>query len=216
MDLSMVLKVGDKLEIEPIRSGESTISKPIVSQLIDIKDDLLFISSPIKQGMKYPLHVGQKITILFFRDEKGVYSFKGEVIQRIDIQLPIYTIQPISSPEKTQRRFYFRLKALTKVLIKGIGETEAVETYTKDISGGGMKVVSKKLFNEGQKVECAITLEESKTVTVVGEVIRAVRSSVTNEYELAIGYIDIADNTRNEIISFIFKKQRELLQKGLI
>ncbi|AKL95460.1 type IV pilus assembly PilZ [Clostridium aceticum] len=217
MNLSKTLKIGDKLEIEPIRSREnSAISKPIVSQLIDMKDDAIYISSPIKQGMKYPLQVGQKIMIFFLQDEKGIYSFKGEITQKIDVQLPIYVIKPISSPEKTQRRYYYRLKILTKVLIKGIGETEAVEAFTKDISGGGIKVVSKKVFHEEQKVECTINLEKNQTVTIVGEIIRTVKNPTTNEYELAIGYIDIADSTRNDIISFIFRKQRELLQKGLI
>lgn len=211
------LKIGEKLEIEPIRSKKNTVlTSTITSQLIDKKDKKLYISNPIKRGISYPLYRGQQIKIIFYRDEKGIYSFLGEVIQRIDIKFPIYIVKPLSFEEKIQRRFYYRLRILTKVLIKNLNENTWVEGLTKDLSGGGLKIVTNKIFKLGEKVECIISLDENERVDVVGEVVREARDFTTNEYEIGIKFIDISETARNEIIAFIFKKQRELRQKGLI
>ncbi|SES67876.1 c-di-GMP-binding flagellar brake protein YcgR, contains PilZNR and PilZ domains [Natronincola peptidivorans] len=216
MNLMTELKIGEKIEIYPFKSRMNITSRTITSQLTDIKDNKLFISNPIKQGASYPLHTGQKIIILFYRDEKGIFSFTGEVLQRVDMNIPIYIIKPISDPEKNQRRLYFRLKTLMKVMIRSLDSSNAVEGFTKDISGGGLRVATKTSLKPGEKVECTLFLSDSESATLVGEVIRSIKDPITNEFELGIKYMDITDSTRNEIIAFVFKKQRELRQKGLM
>lgn len=216
MNLLTELKIGEKIEIQPLKAKSSIISRPIVSQLIDIKGDKLLIANPIKKGVPYPLHSGQQVGIMFYRNEKGIFSFTGEVIQRLELKIPVYIIKPITPPEKIQRRLYFRLRVLTKVLIRNLNDDKSIECFTKDISGGGLKAITKKTFEERQMVECTISLNNNNTVTVVGEVVRAEKEPITNEYEIGIRFIDISDNARNQIVAFVFKKQRELRQKGLI
>ncbi|SNR89437.1 c-di-GMP-binding flagellar brake protein YcgR, contains PilZNR and PilZ domains [Anaerovirgula multivorans] len=216
MNLLTELKIGEKIEIEPVRLKNTIISRPIVSQVIEIRGDKVFIANPIKKGMPYLLHQGQQISIMFYRDEKGIFSFTGEVIQRLELKLPVYIIKPITPPEKIQRRLYFRLKVLTKVVIRDLNDNKSIEIFTKDISGGGLKAITKKAFEEKQKVECIISLNNNNTVTVVGEIVRVEKEPTTNEYEIGVRYIDISDSARNQIIAFVFRKQRELRQKGLI
>lgn len=216
MNVLTELKVGDKIEIELLRVGKYLKNKTIVSQVMDIKENHLMISSPIKQGMSYLLHEGQKINVIFYREEKGVFSFTAEVIKRLDLRLPMYIIQPQTTANKIQRRSYFRLKVLTKVLLRNLNESNAIECFTKDISGGGLRITSKKKFEENQKVECVIFLGNDNTVTVTSEIVRVIKDPTKNEYEISLRYEDITDNARNQIISFVFKKQRELRQKGLI
>lgn len=217
MNLLEDLKIGEKLEIEPIRSKRNTAANHIItSQLVDKKDQNLYISSPIKKGISYPLFQGQQINIIFYRDEKGIYSFLGEVVQKLNIRFPIYIIKPLSFREKIQRRFYYRLQVLTKVAIRRLKEDSWLEGLTKDLSGGGLKLIVNQAFKIGEKVECIIILDKNQEVNVVGEIVRSVRDIVTNEYEVGIRYVDISEKTRNDIIAFIFKKQRELRQKGLI
>lgn len=217
MNLLDDLKIGEKLEIEPIRSKRNIGTNHIItSQLVDKKDQNLYISSPIKKGVSYPLFQGQQINIIFYRDEKGIYSFLGEVVQKLNIKFPIYMIKPLSFREKIQRRFYYRLQVLTKVAIRRLKEDSWLEGLTKDLSGGGLKLIVNQAFKIGEKVECIIILDKNEEVNVAGEIVRSVRDIVTNEYEIGIRYVDISEKTRNDIIAFIFKKQRELRQKGLI
>lgn len=215
MDFIQNLKIGEKLEIEPSmgQKGKSPKHK-ITSQLIDIKDETLYISNPIKIGVSYPLHTNEKIKVIFYRDDKGIYSFLAEVVQRLYTNFPIYKIKPLSEPEKIQRRYYYRLQVLTKILIKNLKEDTWTETLTKDLSGGGFRVVSSKKFEEGEILECIISLD--KEVNVACEVIRVVKNYENNEYDISMKYVDISETTRNEIIAFVFNKQRELRQKGLI
>ena len=217
MNLLDDLKIGEKLEIEPIRSKRNIGTNHIItSQLVDKKDQNLYISSPIKKGVSYPLFQGQQINIIFYRDEKGIYSFLGEVVQKLNIKFPIYMIKPLSFREKIQRRFYYRLQVLTKVAIRRLKEDSWLEGLTKDLSGGGLKLIVNQAFKIGEKVECIIILDKNEEVNVAGEIVRSVRDIVTNEYEIGIRYVDISEKTRNDIIAFIFKKQRKLRQKGLI
>ncbi|SDK46050.1 flagellar brake protein [Natronincola ferrireducens] len=216
MTTSINFKIGEKLEIEPVKVKKNTNIKSIFSQLVDKKNDYLYISSPIKHGVPYPLNIGQQIKIMLYRDEKGMYCFTGEVIDKITIHLPMYIIAPLSAPEKIQRRYYYRLKTLIKVNIRVLNENDVIEGYTKDISGGGMKVIAKKTVELGKKLELKVFLNDNKELTMEGEVIRVVRDPISNEYEVGVKYSDISDNIRNQIVAFIFAKQRELRQKGLI
>mgnify|MGYP000998801311 CR=1 FL=1 len=217
MDFIQDLKIGEKLEIQPVVGENSkSLKHKITSQLIDIKNEVLYVSNPIRSGVSYPLHKNEKIKVIFYRDDKGIYSFIAEVIQRLSTNFPVYKIKPLSEPEKIQRRYYYRLQILTKVLVKNLNEDTWTETLTKDLSGGGFRVVSSKKFDEGEILECNIKLDKDKEVNVACEVIRVVKNFETNEYDISMKYVDISEATRNEIIAFIFKKQRELRQKGLI
>ncbi|KAB3531364.1 flagellar brake protein [Alkaliphilus serpentinus] len=209
------LKIGDPLEIELVEVKNRS-KHMIVSQLIDIKGDLLVINNPLKRGIPYPLREGQQIKIIFYREEKGIFSFLAEIYKKLQGRLTIYTVKALCEPEKIQRRYFFRLDAILKVTLRDLSEDEVIESFTKDISGGGMKLISKKTFPEGSIMECTLFFRDHDKVTFTGEVIRSIKNPETNEFELGIRYKDIGEGVRNQIISFIFERQRLLRKKGLI
>lgn len=209
------LKIGDPLEIELVEYKNRS-NHIIASQLVDKKNDLLIINNPLKRGVPYPLQEGQKIKIVFYREEKGIYSFLAEIVNKLQGRLTIYTVKPIGEPEKIQRRYYFRLDVILRVILKDLTEDIVTESFTKDISGGGMKLISKKSFEEGKLMECTVYLKDNEKITFTGEVIRSVSNPSTKEYEVGIKYRDIGEGVRNSIISFIFERQRQLRKKGLI
>ncbi len=215
MNIAEELKVGDKLEIQ-LRADTNRESPLIVSQVVDIKGDRIFISNPMKQGMIYNLRNGQRIKVIFYREEKGIFRFSAEVKSKIENNLTIYEITPADQAEKIQRRYFFRFEVVKRVLIKEKDEIEAHQAVTKDISGGGMKVYSKKSYGLGTKVACRVFLHEEEETYVTGEVVRCEFDLELREYILGINFTDIRESTRNRIISFIFEKQRLLRKKGLI
>lgn len=215
MDLFKELEIGDRIEVIPTRLRQKKTSQPIVSQIVDMHNNKLTISGPIRQGISYQLHLGQQINIIIYH-QKGVFSFAGEVEKKIDARLPQYIINPLGLPIRIQRRLYFRLEILTKVLIRNLNKTMQLSGHTKDISGGGMKLVTKNYLEPKQKVECIISLDDNDVVTILGEIVRVERNFETNEYEMVIEFVDVTDNNTNKIVAFIFKKQLELRQKGLM
>ncbi|SCY13506.1 flagellar brake protein [Alkaliphilus peptidifermentans] len=215
MNLITELKVGEKIEVE-LTNFKNRNKHFIVSQILDIKDKKIYISNPIRKGTPYPLLEGQQIKIIFYREEKGIFSFVAEIKHKKQSRILIYAVEPITEPVKTQRRFFFRLDVILKVVIRNLDEDKKVECIAKDLSGGGMKVISKAGYTEGVLLECDIYLKDGEYVTTVGDVIRSIKNPITNEYELGIKFQDISESVRNNIISFIFEKQRILRKKGLI
>ena len=219
MKLLSELKIGDKLEIEPLREDRKILASKniIVSQLLDMKENNIYISSPILKGLPYPLFVGNKIRVIFLREDKGIFSFTAEINKKLQGHLMVYVITPITEAEKTQRRIFFRLDITRNVIIKPLGEEEIVEGATKDISGGGMKIIAKKTIQVGKTVECALYLSDECLISTTGIVVRCVTDTITGNYQIGISFKEGDDEgIRNKIVSFIFEKQRELRKKGLI
>ncbi len=216
MDIIEELRIGDRIEIEYIRAKKKSISEPMVSQIVDKRNEKLYVSNPIRRGLSSQLILGQQIIIIFFREEKGVFYFSAEVVEIPDIKPVMYGVKPTGPPQRLQRRLYYRLKILTKIIIRDLNRSWETEGLTNDISGGGLSANINRFLRRGQKVECVIFLDEKKSVTTVSEIVRIEKIAQTKEYTITIKYIDITDNNRKEIIGFIFKKQQEFRQKGLI
>ncbi|WP_026476021.1 flagellar brake protein [Alkaliphilus transvaalensis] len=217
MDVLSELKVGVKLEILPRENSEDN-DYTIVSQVIDVKEGSVFIINPIKQGASYPLYPGQRIRIIFNREDKGIFRFVAEVKKKINKNLTTYEITPIGEAEKIQRRYYYRLDIVRKVLIELRDEPIQIEGVTKDISGGGVKVYTKEPLPIGCRIDCKIFLHDDskEIIDVAGEVIRCFKDPQKNEFVVGISYRGIQEPVRSKIISFIFERQRLLRKKGLI
>lgn len=209
-------KIGDKLEIVLNINDDRGIKQvPLISQIEDYKESILFISIPLINGEPYKLKRNQKVKLIIYREDRGIYSFIGEIVSMEQNHIIMYGIKPISKIQKEQRRYYFRLQNRNKMIIKS-REREQVETcYTVDLSGGGTKILCKSDFNKNEKVNCYINIE-GEIINVTGEIVRKEKNITNNSNELGIKFININDNDRNKIISYIFKEQRLLRKKGLI
>jgi len=214
MHILSELKVGERIEIEVrqyVREDEQ-----LVSQVIDIRDESFLIINPIKQGTPYPLSLGQQIKVIFYRGDKGIFRFNAEVKKRINKSLIIYEVVPVGEADKIQRRFYYRLELVRRVILKPCDEDEEIDGMMKDISGGGIKVYSKVPLPVGTKVDCKIYLKDNEIIDVTGKVVRSYREPDVNEHITGISFLGIPENTRSKIIAFIFERQRLLRKKGLI
>lgn len=210
-------KIGDKIEIVMNFRSKSKIKNPaaLISQIEDVQDGLIFISMPVLYGEAVHLKKDSNIKVIIYKEDKGIFSFIGEVVSRIQRNIVMYGVKPLSKFEKEQRRFYFRLSTRSKITIKS-RDRDFVETcYTKDISGGGVRIACSNEFNKNEKVICFINID-GEIVNVTGEIVRKEKNFYDNSNELGINFIEITDNDRNKIVSYIFKEQRLLRKKGLI
>jgi len=210
-------KIGDKLEVLVYKIDVDGNKKvlPLLSQLADITDDLLFISMPLVHGVPYKLKRNSKIRIIIYREEKGIYSFSGEIVSMVQKNIIMYGVRPISDIEKEQRRFYYRLQIRSKMIIKSLDRDFTETCVTKDLSGGGARISCKSEFNKNESLNCFINLV-GEIVNAKGVIVRKEKDFGDNNIELGIKFTEIQDTDRNKIVSFIFKEQRLLRKKGLI
>lgn len=244
--LSKILSLGDRIEITKIVSDEkkqelieekSIFSKPLVSQLYDIySDNQLKIAMPIVEGRVIPLPVNTRFNVCFFTSG-GLYKSRFVVTERYkEDGLYILVIELISELKKYQRRQYYRLEytmdieylVIENELREAIknGETSIEEVASEgelksgvvlDISGGGLRFISKELLSTEKPVILKLDLCLSNNKTVYGVVGNLLSSNkVENKdgiYEQRISYCDIEQSTRENIIRYIFEQERKLRQK---
>ncbi len=218
MEVLSQLKIGGRLSIERYKKDAILNEKNILNaQIIDLREGYIYISAPIYKGKRYFLSNGQTISIFFYRDS-AVYQFYAEVIKQADTGIVAFIVRPTSNLCRIQRRSHYRFSIVIDVIIerKRNDEIHRLECIAKDLSGGGIRAVCSEELEEGEYVKIELYLYKNNRIIVNGKVIRAIKNTTTNSYELGIKFDKISRSNEDKIYSFIFERQRLLRKKGLI
>ncbi|HBM80135.1 MAG TPA: hypothetical protein DD426_04750, partial [Clostridiaceae bacterium] len=103
----------------------------------------------------------------------------------------------VSKIKKLQRRDYFRLGITVplKISYSVDGTDIKKETYTIDISGGGLKIGCDSRFDKGTGLEIQIEIPNLNDKKLKGRVIRCRPSLKNNKvYEIGIEFQDLKPN----------------------
>ncbi|KXG75768.1 flagellar brake protein [Thermotalea metallivorans] len=214
-------KVGDRIEIEntPISKRGSAL----ISQVLDkVDEQVMFIAMPIINNVMVPIPVGEIIRIKYAQKNVGIFVFRARVVSRKHSeQLAYMKIERISDVEKVQRRDYYRLEVVLDVQMKIIKPGDAdhekiIHGLSKDISGGGLRVIAKTKLSANDVADIIIKTGENP-IRARGRIIRcASYDGSRDEYDVAIMFENISESVRTQIISFIFGYQRKMKKKGLV
>ena len=115
------------------------------------------------------------------------------------------------------------LNAIEKKLDQVLGVTSseeevsgfAVETgYTRDISGAGIRLGTRVALGVGWGLNIKVNTIEPfpLNVTVLGRVVRILPHTEGSIYESACKFVVVNEEDQEEINSFVFKRQRELVR----
>ncbi|HXD55617.1 MAG TPA: PilZ domain-containing protein [Solirubrobacteraceae bacterium] len=115
------------------------------------------------------------------------------------------------SVEVMQEREYVRIRSARPVLVLCSGETGSVQSFTVDVSGGGLLLTGPDTLRVGDELTFRLTLTQGVTpVTGSGRVVR-----VDGQGRRAVEFISISDLDRRRLVRFIFECQREERRRGL-
>ncbi|HZJ77031.1 MAG TPA: PilZ domain-containing protein [Oscillospiraceae bacterium] len=212
------LKVGDRLSIERLKKNAVSGEKNILNaQLIDLHGGYIYISAPIYKGKRYFLSDGQNIGIFFYRDS-AVYQFYAEVVKQADTGIEAFIVKSTSNLCRIQRRNHYRLPVVMDVIIEKElnGQIHRLECIAKDLSGGGIRVICNEELAEGKHIKVELCLHNENRIMVDGKVMRTIKNTTTDSYELGIKFDKISRLNEDKIYSFIFERQRLLRKMGLI
>lgn len=214
--------IGDKIEIEVKGERFNQRDKPLISQVLDIIDAKhLFIATPIINNHTVAISEHSMIKVIYYKKSSGVYSYPAKVIGRKTVNNISYLkIERTGDIVKTQRRNFFRLDVVLNAKIQvhdsHNNKDLTIDVLTKDISGGGTKIISKVKLAPGTNVRLTIEAEGT-SITAEGKIIRCIPCIESDyPYELGILFEDIDEKIRTQIVSFIFEYQRKMRKKGLI
>ncbi len=185
-----------------------------VSQLIDIEPNGDFvIAVPIKNSQLVTLLNGTKITIVYNNSENGMMEFEAEVIRKTNDKIPLMYIKKITDIIKSQRRSYFRLDLMMPIQILKSNDDTIYSGFTKDISGGGVRMVAETRLSEGDIIHVGFELE-GRIYNFKAQV-RTKFSTFENKNEVGIEFLDIIEIDRNDLIKYLFFQQRKLIKRGI-
>ncbi|HLQ97270.1 MAG TPA: flagellar brake domain-containing protein [Candidatus Dormibacteraeota bacterium] len=218
------MEIGNKLNLF-IKDFESEKMIEYRCTIIGIDHDCLLIDYPIhKETQRTGFFPNGTVLLATYIDQdKNLYQFRTKIQKRITLTIPGLAIDIPKKEEikQIQRREYVRIMTAVDIAIHPIDDSfSPFTTVTNDISGGGMSIIipHKIKLKEKQTVIFTMVLHlksKIKYVHLQGEIIRIYQQN--KEFRTAsIRFISITDKIRQLIIQFVFEKQREARNKGVI
>jgi c-di-GMP-binding flagellar brake protein YcgR len=181
------------------------------------------IYAPISEGIIYPIHIGWHINV-YFAEDKNLFTFQVEVSDRITVNNVAFLEAKIKSDiARIQRREYFRLSYTILVKYRILCDSQKDELpqynegYSTDISGGGLCLRTKEKIRINEMIECKFNIDNDGEIKLLGKVVRVGENNPELIYGQEIG-VELKKTSKRDvdrIVRFIFKHQRELIQKGL-
>ncbi|MGI6226653.1 MAG: flagellar brake protein, partial [Peptococcales bacterium] len=120
-----------------------------------------------------------------------------------------------------QRRDFVRIPVSLSLEYRVENGAKSEETFhtgvIRDLSGGGAQLASKRKLVKGTILQVKFSLPEdlivckAKVMWVYTEV-----KEQKETYLIGLKFIDINERLRERIIRYVFKRQRELIQKGVL
>lgn len=209
----MKVKVGSKAYFE-IEGGLFKGTFPTRIEDIDEGNSLVVIAYPLYRGVLVPLR-GEKY-YLWITTARGIYRYPVEIVGIREEKVTLLVLKVVGSGEHIQRRRFVRVEVNLPFTYRLKGRIISPKRgYTKDLSAGGLRGVFEEPLVVGQKVLIRLDLDDGMGPMVLeGRVVRVdVRG---DEIEQGIEFLNVGEKTVRRIMRFIFKKERELREKGLV
>jgi hypothetical protein len=115
------------------------------------------------------------------------------------------------SIEVMQEREFVRIRSARPVLVYSARDHNQVQSFTVDVSGGGLLLAGPDSLRIGDEVTFRLTLTPGVTpVTGSGHVVR-----IDGHGRRAVEFSNISDLDRRRLVRFIFESQRSERRRGL-
>jgi c-di-GMP-binding flagellar brake protein YcgR len=192
-------------------------TKRIASRIEEITPRYYCIAMPISKGIPVILLPGTKFYGRVIV-EGLVWQFKSTFIDKKANPVPMWIIEPPQDLKKVQLRSFVRIGAIIPIELKILTDDEepmVLAATSKDISGGGIQVITKKPLHHYHKIAVTMDIPDQGKIAVSGEVVRVEEQTERGVFWISIKFTEIAEKDRDKIIKYVFKRQLELRQKGL-
>ncbi len=161
-------KINNKVEIE----WDDGYYKSIIQ---DVNEDTIYITIPANEGKYLPLNYNDKITVFYFDGEK-IFKFKTIVTGRKVDKILLIALKRPEKMNRIQRRNFVRISLILKTYAALIDtkrdlkeiyysnkcntEFDFFDADIVDISGGGLKLSTKKEIEFDEEIIVNIPFEK--------------------------------------------------------
>lgn len=216
-----VFKVNHKFEIYIPNPANDSIFDIYPSRIENISADNMTIALPMDKSFAVTLCKGDVFHgRMAFPNEAYAYEFSCSYLGKRMGSIPIWQVSLPYNISRDQQRQDVRYDISVSVTVKIIDSNDKEEIdrveflKTKDISGGGIKIISKKPYLLDTIVDVALDIPGYGEVTALAKVIRV--QSLEESFSIywnVLKFLEIIRTERDAIIQYIFKKQLEERRK---
>ncbi|MBP2642440.1 MAG: ycgR 2 [Firmicutes bacterium] len=182
------------------------------SRIEEITEQYLYLAMPMDKGVPVLLFTKVMVRGRLIVDS-NVWEFNCKYVDKVASPIPMWIVEKPTELIKIQLRDFVRFKTLLPIDVSVIDDEgkpgELLRASTKDISGGGICIATRRELFSKDKVKMTITFPEGGIVEAVGLVIRVTKPQDLDVYWSAIKFIIIKERDREAIIKYIFKKQSQ-------
>lgn len=201
------LEIGNKINIY-------ISNQKYKSQVVDIiNENNYIILGPIKYGKIVQIPNEKEIKIMYSLENHGRMWFDAMVKNSSTKNVYRLLIKKISDLNKVQEREYYRLRKIIDIDII-TDDKGHIKSFAEDISGEGMKIVTKEDLDSNNKLKIKFILRD-KEKNAICKIVRKIFDEKTNNYYYGLYFESITKRSKEDIIRFIFEEQRIMRKKGL-
>jgi hypothetical protein len=145
---------------------------------------------------------------LEFTSPRGRVSMRGTVTLQ---ERELLRFSALHSIEVIQQREYVRIQSTRPVLVIATSSAGTIQTYSMDLSGGGILLAGPPTLEVGEQVRFKLTLAKgSPPIAGVATVVRT-----DSQGRRALCFDEIAAGDHRRLVRFIFDCQRAERRRGL-
>lgn len=201
---------GGELEL-PERSDPVTIVRPsgerVQARIAERDNSGLLVALMFRAEVPFSAGSLDQL-VLEFTNSRGRIRLQGTVTLE---DRELLRFRELHSVELIQQREYVRIQSTRPVLVLTGGRGGTVQTYSVDISGGGILLAGPSTLKIGEQVEFRLTTAKgSPPIAGVGTVVRT-----DLQGRRAICFDEIGEGEHRRLVHFIFDCQRAERRRGL-
>lgn len=191
------------------KNGEN---EEYASRVISLDSEIeLMVENPSKEGKEVHFLNGTKLDVVFQVENLGLHSFETEIVAKVREKINLLKLRRLGEVKNLQRRNFYRVKSDLDVIVRMSGDVIFEETIILDISGGGLKFLSRQDFKLGDLVELNITLL-GEDLDLEAKVIKVDKIGF-GKSEVSVEFYDLYEDDQNVIVKYVFEKQRREIKR---
>lgn len=185
------------------------------SNIENVDDASLYISTPIKDGYYINVRNGEQIEVIYYYNN-DIYKFYTVIKDKQKDRIPLLVLEHPKEVFKEQRRKFVRIPIVCNIeYFKKENNSSLIplKAILVDLSGGGMKIKVSEHIELGDKLITHIPLP-SEVLVLKGEVVRLERDEAHKKNICGVSFMVMEEQDREKLIKFIFTVMREQMKKS--
>jgi len=181
----------------------------VPARVLERAEDTMLLAITVPTRPLTPSQMAEMI--IEYTGGRGRVRLRGTCVMEDPNDTDLVRVTSPRSVEVLQEREYVRIRSARPVLVYSAREQQQMQSYTVDVSGGGLLLAGPETLRVGEEVTFRLTLTPGVLpVSGTGHVVRT-----DGQGRLGVVFDEISDLDRRRLVRFIFECQRAERRRGL-